>query len=129
MKKGKDEGLNASFTATTGYKDSHGALVTVNHKTEKIELFTNTSYFKRNPVELASFDNHYYQNGNPLGSLLESSTMDNDGSGFYSTVGLGVPLSSNSRISANFNYQNISPIKLIKFLPLQTKLQQVMKQF
>ena len=37
LKKGKNEGLNSSITASGGYKELYGGLLTFNHKSEKVE--------------------------------------------------------------------------------------------
>ncbi len=36
LKKGKEEGLNASLTGTGGFKDYYGGLLTLNHKSKKL---------------------------------------------------------------------------------------------
>ena len=39
LKKGQDNGLNASTTLTGGYKGYYGALITLNHKSDKVNFF------------------------------------------------------------------------------------------
>lgn len=50
LKKGKNQGVNGTVTATTGYPANHGITGTVNYKTEKFNLFTTQGYsYRKNP--------------------------------------------------------------------------------
>ena len=108
MKKGKDVGLNSSLTLTGGYKDTYGGLLTLNHKSNKFNFYTNTSYFHRHPINQATNDNSYLFNGTPLGYLKENSENDNTGKGIYNTVGFEYSISKKTTLSASLNYQNIT---------------------
>ncbi len=107
LKKGKDEGLNASITATGGFKDYYGGLINLNNKTKKVNLYTNTSYFHRNPISTANFENEYFNNGLTTSFLNEKSEHNSKGNGFYSTVGADFYLSKKSTLSTIIKYQNI----------------------
>jgi len=108
LKKGKDEGLNSSLTSAGGYKDYYGGLLTLNQKSKKLNFFTNASYFHRNPIKIASFENEYFENGTTSAFLNENSVNNNKANGFYSTIGADFYLSDNSTLTASINYTNIS---------------------
>ncbi len=108
LKKGKDEGLNASLTATGGYKDYSGGLITLNNKSKNINFFTNVSYFHRNPIRIAYFDNEYFQNGITTAFLNEKSESDSKDNVFYSTVEADFYLTSKTTLTTKINYSNIN---------------------
>jgi len=108
LKKGKNEGLNSSITTSGGFKDYYGGLLTLNHKSKKVNFYTNTSYFRRNPISLTSFENEYFSNGITSAFLTENSENNRKGKGFYSTIGVDFYLSDKTTFSTNINYQNIN---------------------
>ncbi len=107
LKKGKDEGLNASLTGTGGYKDYYGGLLTLNNKTKKLNFYTNTQYSYRNPIDVASYKNEYFVNNNTTSFLNENSENERPANTFISTVGLDINLSKKSTLSTSINYTNI----------------------
>ncbi len=108
LKKGKDEGLNGSITATGGYKDYSGGLITLNNKSKKINFFTNVSYFHRNPIKMAKYDNEYFQNGTTTAFLKENSEIDSKDNVFYSTIGAEFYLTPKTTLTTSVNYSNIN---------------------
>lgn len=108
LKKGKDEGLNASITAAGGYKDYYGSMLTLNHKSKKINFYTNASYFHRNPITIASYENEYFENGNTTAFLNENTENNNKANGFYSTIGADFYLSKSATLSTSINYSSIN---------------------
>lgn len=110
LKKGKNHGLNASITATGGYKDYYGGLLTLNNKSNQMNFFTTASYFHRNPVRLANSENEYFNNNNSSIFLNEYSENNNKADVFYSTIGADFYLSDRSTLTATINYQNIDNI-------------------
>tara|TARA_R110001583_G_scaffold31233_3_gene107051 strand:+ start:747 stop:3137 length:2391 start_codon:yes stop_codon:yes gene_type:complete len=108
LKKGKDIGLNGSITATGGYKDYYGGLLTLNNKTKKINFFTNASYFHRNPVTMASYENEYFLNGTTTSFLNENTETNSNDKGIYSTIGVEFYLSDKTFLTSKFDYTNIN---------------------
>jgi outer membrane receptor protein involved in Fe transport len=50
LKKGKNQGINGTVIATTGYPENFGVSGNINYKTEKFNLFTTTGYnYRVNP--------------------------------------------------------------------------------
>jgi len=107
LKKGKEEGLNASLTGTGGYKDYYGGLLTLNNKTKKLNFYTNTQYSHRNPIYVANYENEYFENNATTSFLNENSTNEQPANSFISTVGLDINLSKKSTLSTSVNYTNI----------------------
>ncbi|MDX1827951.1 MAG: outer membrane beta-barrel protein [Lutibacter sp.] len=107
LKKGKDEGLNASLTGTGGYKDYSGGLLTLNNKTKNLNFYTNTQYSHRNPIDVASYENEYFNNNTTTSFLNENSINQRPANTFISTVGMDFYLSKKSTLSTSVNYTNI----------------------
>jgi len=107
LKKGKEEGLNASLTGTGGFKDYYGGLLTLNHKSKKINFFTNTSYARRNPITLATYKNEYFENNTTTSFLNEETENKQPANFFISTVGFEFYLSKKSALTTTVNYTNI----------------------
>jgi outer membrane receptor protein involved in Fe transport len=107
LKKGKDEGLNASLTGTGGYRDYYGGLLTLNNKSKKINFYTNTQYSHRNPIDVASYKNEYFNNNTTTSFLNENSINERPANSFISTIGMDINLSKKSTLSTSVNYTNI----------------------
>lgn len=108
LKKGQDEGLNASITTTAGYKDYYGGLVTLNNKTKSINFFTTLSFNHSNPITTAIYDNEYFENGVTTSFLNETSEFDSKNNTFYGTIGSDFYLSNNTTLTASLNFQNLN---------------------
>ncbi len=108
LKKGTNDGLNASVTNSIGYKDYYGGLLTLNHKSNKINFYTNSTYFHRNPIKISSSENEYFNNISATNFVNEYSVNNKDGKGFYSTIGLDIYINPKSTLSGSINYQNIN---------------------
>ncbi|WP_456379221.1 TonB-dependent receptor domain-containing protein, partial [Lutibacter sp.] len=108
LKRGKNEGLNASLTGTGGYKDYYGSLLTLNHKSNNVNFFTNIQYLHRNPITLATYSNEYFENNLTTSFLNEDTTNKQPANAFISTVGFEFYLSKKSILSTSVNYTNIN---------------------
>ncbi|NEW78376.1 MAG: TonB-dependent receptor, partial [Gelidibacter sp.] len=107
LKKGKDEGLNSSITATGGYKDYYGGLITLNNKSKNLNFFFNTSFNHSNPVISASSENEYFLNNVTTSFLNENSEFNSKKDAFYGTIGTDFYLSKSTTLSTSINFQNI----------------------
>ncbi|MCF6279968.1 MAG: TonB-dependent receptor [Flavobacteriaceae bacterium] len=107
LKKGKDEGLNASITGSFGHKDIYGGLLTLNNKSKKVNFFTNTSYNQRNAIQLSDSKNEYFVNGITSTFLNENSVFDSKDNTFYTTVGADFYLSKKTTLTTSINYSNL----------------------
>lgn len=107
LKKGKDEGLNASLTATGGYKDYSGGLITLNNKSKNLNFFVNASYNHSNPITSASSENEYFENSGTTSFLNENSEFNSKKDAFYGTIGTDFYLSKSTTLSTSVNFQNV----------------------
>lgn len=107
LKKGKDIGLNASLTATGGFKDYYGGLITINNKSKNLNFFVNTSFNHNNPITEASYENEYFVNNVTTSFLNENSEFNSKKDAFYGTIGTDFYLSKNTTLSTSINFQNI----------------------
>lgn len=107
LKKGKDEGLNASLTATGGYKDYSGGLITLNNKSKNLNFFVNASYNHSNPITSASSENEYFENSSTTSFLNENSEFNSKKDAFYGTIGTDFYLSKSTTLSTSVNFQNV----------------------
>ena len=80
----------------------------MNHKTKKLNFFTSTSFFKRNPITLVTLENEYFNNGITSSYLNENRETDANGNGFISTAGIEFYLSENTTLTTTLNYTNIN---------------------
>ena len=56
LKKGLDNGLNGSFNLTGGYNNIYGGSTSINFRKNKLNLYTNTSYFHRDLLGETTID-------------------------------------------------------------------------
>ncbi|UMB61467.1 TonB-dependent receptor family protein [Lutibacter sp. A80] len=106
LKKGKDEGLNASLTTTGGYKDYFGGLLTINNKNKNVNFYINTSYNHSNPITESSSQSEYFSNNNTISFLNEDIESNNKRNAFYGTVGADFYITNKSTISTSVNFLN-----------------------
>ncbi|WP_395044041.1 TonB-dependent receptor domain-containing protein [Flavobacterium sp.] len=77
LKKGKTNGLNGTFIATTGYPDNHGLSGTLNYKSTEFNLFTTQAYnYKSNPGN-AIVNSRYLNDDNSTSNYVYE-TRNND---------------------------------------------------
>jgi hypothetical protein len=108
LKKGVDEGLNASITGTGGSKDYYGSLITLNHKTQKINFFTNVSFNHSNPITSSISENEYFENNTTSLFLNENSEFNSKNNTSYATVGTDFYLSNRTTLTTSINFQNLN---------------------
>lgn len=106
LKKGKDDGLNASLTAAAGFKDYSGGLFTLNNKNKNVNFYINASYNHSNPITKSSSQSEYFSNNNTTSFLNENIESNNNRDAFYGTVGADFYLSNRSTLSTSLNYLN-----------------------
>jgi hypothetical protein len=105
LKKGKDDGLNASLTAAAGFKDYAGGLFTINNKTKNVNFFINASYNHSNPITTSSSQSEYFSY-NTISFLNENIESNNKKDVFYGTVGADFYISKQSTLTTSINFLN-----------------------
>ena len=104
LKKGLDNGLNASITSTTGIKGIAGAAASLNYRKDKINLYTNTSYFHREPISNTIIENEYTENGIITNYLHESRKNTRKNNVLNTTFGMDYYISDYSSLNVEGNY-------------------------
>jgi outer membrane receptor protein involved in Fe transport len=60
LKKGKNQGVNGTFIASTGYPETYGLSGNINYKTEKMNYFTTTGYNYRTNQGAGKTNSQYF---------------------------------------------------------------------
>lgn len=107
LKKGKNEGLNGSVTASGGFKELYGGLLTLNYKTKKVNFFTSTSYAHSVKNTLIEIENEYFNNGITSGFLEENTKISGPSNDFMAIVGAEFYLSDQSILTATAKFDDI----------------------
>ena len=108
LKKGVDEGLNASITGSIGYRDLYGGLLTLNHKSKGVNFYTNTSYSHRNTIRLSNAENEYFPGGMTTAFLEEQSEFESNNNSLNTTIGADFDLSKSTVLTTSINYANLN---------------------
>lgn len=108
LKRGKSEGLNGSITASGGYKENYGGLLTLNHKSKTVNFFTTTSYAHSVKNTLLNVENEYFTNNITSGFLNESTLINSPSNDFMAIVGAEFYISKNSTLTATSKFDDIS---------------------
>lgn len=106
LKKGKTNGLNGTFIATTGFPANHGLSTTLNYKTETFNLFTTQGYaYRDNPGN--GFFNSRYLNLDGSSKSVVNENRDNQraSKGYNSNFGFDWFLTKNTTWTNTINYR------------------------
>lgn len=106
LKKGKTNGLNGTFIATTGYPDNHGLSGTLNYKMDNFNLFTTQGYNYRDNPGNGLFDSEYLNADNTTKSYVyETRKNKRLGKGYNGNFGFDWFLTKDITWSNAFNYR------------------------
>jgi outer membrane receptor for ferrienterochelin and colicins len=106
LKKGKNQGFNGTFIASTGIPETYGLTANVNYKTEKLNYFTTAGYNHRTNEGGGKTNSEYF---NPDGSV--KNFLDEDRStkrtrdGFNGRAGIEWTVAPNTFWTNAINYQ------------------------
>lgn len=103
LKKGLDNGWNGSVTGSAGIEEIYGTGATLNYRKDKINFYTNTTYFSRRPKSNTTVENEYFENGGTTGYLNEDRLNTRKNNVFNTTLGLDFYATDN----AYFNFEAI----------------------
>ncbi|RED23617.1 outer membrane receptor for ferrienterochelin and colicin [Flavobacterium cutihirudinis] len=106
LKKGKNQGFNGTFIASTGIPEAYGLSGNLNYKTEKFNYFTTLGYNHRT-TEGAGLTNSEYLNadGTPKGYLDEDRDTKRTSDGFNGRAGIEWTVAPNTFWTNAINYQ------------------------
>lgn len=106
LKKGKNQGFNGTFIASTGLPETYGLSANLNYKTEKLNYFSTAGYNYRTS-EGGGLTNTEYLNadGSPKGYLDESRDTKRTSDGFNGRAGIEWTVAPNTFWTNAINYQ------------------------
>ncbi|OXA71804.1 TonB-dependent receptor [Flavobacterium aquidurense] len=109
LKKGKNQGFNGTFIASTGIPETYGVSGNLNYKTEKLNYFTTAGYNYRTN-EGGGLTNTEYLNadGTPKGFLNEDRDTKRTNEGFNGRAGVEWTVAPNTFWTNAINYQKNS---------------------
>ncbi|KRB57915.1 outer membrane beta-barrel family protein [Flavobacterium sp. Root186] len=106
LKKGKNQGLNGTFIASTGIPETYGLSANLNYKTEKLNYFTTAGYNYRTNEGGGLTNSQYF---NPDGSTKSFLDEDRDTKrirdGFNARAGIEWTIAPNTFWTNAINYQ------------------------
>ncbi len=105
LKKGKIQGLNGTFSATTGTPDNHGGNINMNYRTPKVNFFNTTSYNYRNsPGQTTNLRENFF--GNPENKFIdEFRDFDRIRNNFNTNLGLEYFITESTSILGSVFYR------------------------
>lgn len=109
LKKGKNQGLNGTFIASTGIPETYGVSANVNYKTEKLNYFTTAGYnYRTNEGGGLTNTSYYDANGLPKGYLDEDRDTKRIRDGFNGRAGVEWSITPTTFWTNAINYQKNS---------------------
>ena len=109
LKKGKNQGFNGTFIASTGLPETYGLSANVNYKTEKLNYFTTAGYnYRTNEGGGQTNTSYYNADGTPKGFLDEDRDTKRTSDGFNGRAGLEWTVAKNTYWTNAINYQKNS---------------------
>ena len=109
LKKGKNQGFNGTFIASTGLPEAYGLTANLNYKTEKLNYFTTLGYNHRTNEGGGLTNTSYFNaDGTPKGFLDEDRDTKRESDGFNGRAGIEWTVAPNTFWTNAINYQNNS---------------------
>ena len=109
LKKGKNNGLNGTFIATTGYPDNHGLSGTLNFKSDEFNLFTTQGYnYRSNPGNSYLETNYLNPQIGAPNFILETRDNDRLNKGYNGNFGMEWFLDNSTSWTNSLNYRKSS---------------------
>ncbi|QSB28474.1 outer membrane beta-barrel family protein [Flavobacterium sp. CLA17] len=109
LKKGKNQGLNGTFIASTGLPESYGLSANLNYKTEKLNYFTTAGYNYRTNEGTGLTNSEYLNEDSTTKSYLdEDRDTKRIRKGFNGRAGVEWTINPTTFWTNAINYQNNS---------------------
>ncbi len=109
LKKGKNQGFNGTFIASTGLPETYGLSANLNYKTEKLNYFTTAGYnYRTNEGGGLTNTSYYNADGTPKGFLDEDRDTKRTNDGFNGRAGIEWTVAKNTFWTNAINYQKSS---------------------
>jgi outer membrane receptor for ferrienterochelin and colicins len=109
LKKGKNQGLNGTFIASTGIPETYGISANVNYKTEKLNYFTTAGYNHRTNEGGGKTNSQYFNDdGSTKNFLDEDRNTERTRDGFNARAGVEWTVAPNTFWTNALSYQKDS---------------------
>ena len=109
LKKGKNQGFNGTFIASTGLPETYGLSANLNYKTEKLNYFTTAGYnYRTNEGGGETNTSYFNADGTPKGFLDEDRDTKRTNEGFNGRAGIEWTVAPNTFWTNAINYQKNS---------------------
>jgi len=106
LKKGKNQGFNGTFIASTGLPETYGASANLNYKTEKLNYFTTAGYNYRTTEGAGKTNSEYFDQNKVTKSYLdEDRDTKRVRNGFNGRAGVEWTLTPSTFWTNAINYQ------------------------
>lgn len=106
LKKGKNQGINGTFIASTGIPETYGASANLNYKTEKVNYFTTAGYnYRTNEGGGLTNTEYFNADKSPKGYLDEDRDTKRTNEGFNGRAGIEWTVAPNTYWTNAINYQ------------------------
>jgi len=106
LKKGKNQGFNGTFIASTGLPETYGLSGNLNYKTEKLNYFTTAGYnYRTNEGGGLTNTSYFNADKTPKGYLDEDRDTKRTRDGFNARAGLEWTIAPNTFWTNAVNYQ------------------------
>jgi outer membrane receptor for ferrienterochelin and colicins len=106
LKKGKNQGLNGTFIASTGIPETYGLSANLNYKTEKLNYFTTAGYnYRTNEGEGLTNTKYFNTDGSPKRYLDETRDTKRTRDGFNGRAGIEWSITPTTFWTNAINYQ------------------------
>ncbi|WP_394776746.1 TonB-dependent receptor domain-containing protein [Flavobacterium sp.] len=109
LKKGKNQGLNGTFIASTGLPETYGVSANLNYKTEKFNYFTTAGYnYRTNEGHGLTNSEYFNPDGTTKSFLDEDRDTKRTSDGFNGRAGIEWTVAPNTFWTNAINYQKSS---------------------
>lgn len=109
LKKGKNQGLNGTFIASTGVPETYGLSANLNYKTEKLNYFTTAGYnYRTNEGGGLTYSDYFNSDGSAKSFLDEDRATERIRKGFNGRAGLEWTITPTTFWTNAINYQKNS---------------------
>ena len=113
LKKGKNQGLNGTIIASTGYPETYGLSGTVNYKSKNFNLFTTQGYNDRSNPGNAFTNSRYLNADNSTRDYVnESRENERDNKGYNGVFGIELYLNEKTSWTNSINYRKSDGINV-----------------
>ena len=106
LKKGKNQGFNGTFIASTGIPETYGLTANVNYKTEKLNYFTTAGYnYRKNEGGGKTNSEYFNTDGSTKNFLDENRETKRTRDGFSGRAGVEWTVAPNTYWTNAINYE------------------------